>query len=300
MDIPEPDQAPLYLEAGYSLYCVDEPILIETGKLNDAADACIDTHNMGCKGIWQRTDDVVTPVEINATAIQSVDPEDLEYPFCYSGTTMYMEGFQWVQSSTCVILLFPSWVLNTAGKFVLAAIGTIFLAIGLEKFIQQRRKAMACMEHGTKRLLTSAVFYSVQLIIGYVLMLIIMVYSVVLFLSVILGLVIGHVLFNARDALFPLHQPQLMKDKAINGEAKNDGSHPEPAEERVLREGSPHCQEFESDNDAQEYYGSMENGDTQELDATGNPIRRKAPRRRTIDQEVAEGSTPCCQHSSEA
>lgn len=289
----------------------------ETGKLDDAADACIDVHNMGCKGIWERTDDEVKAVEIDILAIQSIDGEDLEYPFCYSGTTMYMEGFQWVQSSTCVILLFPSWVLNTAGKYVLAVIGTIFLAIGLEKFIQQRRKAMACMESGTKRLVTSAVFYGIQLIIGYVLMLIIMVYSVVLFLSVILGLVIGHVLFNARDAIWPIHETQSVKDKTIdskNDEAKNDGNlavglpgnsssrrsmsnHSETAEERALREGSTHCQEFESDNDAQEYYGSMENGKTQEVDAAGNTIKEKAPRRRTIDQVVAEGSTPCCQHS---
>jgi len=312
MDIPEVEQASLYLEADYSLYCVDEPIVKTTGNLASAVEACVDVHNMGCKGVWEKTDLDVQAVTIAVDAIGA--GKEIEYPFCYSGTTMYMEGFQWVQSSTCVILLFPGWVLNSAAKYALAVIGTVLLAIGLEKFIQQRRKAMACMEYGTKRLVASAIFYGVQLIIGYVLMLIIMIYSGVLFLSVILGLVIGHVLFNARDALFPIHESSILEDQTTdnsNDDSKDDdgdlgmairkGSSSrrsissiksEQNEERGLREGSTHCQDFETDNDILEYYGSMELG----TDAERKNSKR-ASRRKTIDQEVAEGSTPCCQHS---
>jgi len=307
MDIPEIDEASLYLEAGYSLYCVDEPILRTTNKLATAADACVNIHNSGCKGVWERTvsDENVEAAEINILAIESGDSKDLEYPFCYSGTTMYMEGFQWIQSSTCVILLFPSWVLNTAWKYVLAVIGTTLLAIGLEKFIQQRRKAMACMEVGNRRLLASAAFYGVQLTIGYALMLIIMIYSGILFFSVILGLVVGHILFNARDAIWPIHDTShLSKDKATENNAEetnsdnnlrvvlprgsNSGrvSSSETEEERALQEGSTHCQEFESDTEGQEYYGSLENGGID---------NEKATKRKTIDQNVPEGSTPCCQ-----
>ena len=178
-------------------------------------------------------------------------------------------------------------------------------AIGLEKFIQQRRKAMAYMEVGNRRLLASAAFYGVQLTIGYALMLIIMIYSGILFFSVILGLVVGHILFNARDAIWPIHDnSHLSKDKGtennteeINSDnnlrvalprGSNSGriSSSETEEERALQGGSTHCQEFESDTEGQEYYGSLENGGID---------NEKATKRKIVDQNVPEGSTPCCQ-----
>jgi len=321
MDIPKVEEAGVYLDAGYSLYCVDESVLRSTDDLGTAVDECVDVHNMGCTGLWEPSVAEVDSVVINISAIEAGDAEDIEHPFCYSGTTMYMEGFQWIQSSTCVIVLFEAWVLNTPLKYCLAAFGTIFLAIGLEKFIQQRRKAMALMEVGTKRLVASAAFYGVQLTIGYVLMLIIMIYSGVLFLSVILGLVIGHVLFNARDAIWPIHEPaHPSKDKiAEKKSSETDGNtnagvgqqgrrssrnslsnHSENTEERGLREGSTHCQEFESsDHDCQEYYGSLENGVSKKTEKASSNTKNKAARRSTIDQAVAEGSTPCCQHGEE-
>jgi len=325
MDIPKVDQAPLYLEAGYSLYCADKSILKSSGKLSTAHEACIDVHNMGCSGEWEKTVEGVEAASIDIKALESSD--EIELPFCYSGTTMYMEGFQWIQSSTCVILLFPSWVLNSAGKYVAAVIGTILLAIGLEKFIQQRRKAMACMEDGTHRLVASAIFYGIQLSIGYILMLIIMVYSVVLFLAVILGLVIGHVLFNARDAIWPIHEsPHLTSDGDDDDDDRNTdgtddfGIEASPASkqsccttsahiaglaasnllleaqtgsERALREGSTYCQEFESVNNGNGYYGSMDGSNHEP------PAKKKLEiKMKTIDQGVPEGSTPCCQHGS--
>lgn len=364
MDIPKLDQAPLFVEAGYSLYCLDEATLRSSGDMTTAHNACIDVHNMGCNGLWEKTKEGIPASEIDVAAIEA-GVGDIETPFCYSGTTMYMEGFQLIQSSTCVIMLFPSWVLNTPWKFVVAVIGTVLLAIGLEKFIQQRRKAMVGMEEGITRLVTSAVFYGVQLTIGYVLMLIIMIYSGVLFLAVILGLVIGHILFNARDAVWPIHEsPQnLNDDESVDEEGSKDGDlkgtdknkselakksdchnpvtnmllKSKTDSERALREGSTHCQEFESDNDGHEYYGSLENGSnhkrpvsTSSFDLAGSGVRKSgaskiafveigssrqkqeshAPvdipsdsmkkkgsnKRKTLDQDVPEGSTPCCQH----
>ena len=326
MDIPKIQEAPLFLEAGYSLYCLDKATLKSTGKLAVAHEACVDVHNMGCVGEWEKTVLGVPSIEINITALES--SVELEYPFCYSGTTMYMEGFQWVQSSTCVILLFPSWVLNSAWKYALATIGTIFLAIGLEKFIQQRRKAMARMEEGMSRLFASAVFYAVQLSMGYILMLIIMIYSGVLFLAVILGLVIGHILFNARDAIWPIHESQHLN----NGEEDDDTSEEDEnssgknasksttesagiettaipkrssccstlttsnlveeaeleGEERALTEGATHCQGFDTD------YGSLESGSAHGK----SPVTSKKTKGKRIDQSISEGSTPCCQHGN--
>jgi hypothetical protein len=333
MDIPKVDQAPLYLEAGYSLYCVDKSIMRSSGNLATAHNACIGVHNIGCMGEWEKIVDGVPAVEIDIVAMESSD--EIEIPFCYSGTTMYMEGFQWIQSSTCVVLLFPSWVLNSASKYALAMVGTILTAIGLEKFIQQRRKAMASMEGGTSRLAASAAFYGVQLSIGYVLMLIIMIYSGLLFLSVILGLVVGHVMFNARDAIWPIHEsPHLNIDdeEEVYVDNRNNANNhgveaaipmkkssccitptdiqghtvftstnllleKQSGSESALREGGAHCQEFESNNDGHEYYGSMENGNNGKAPAIVT-TNKKSKRKKTFDQGVPEGSTPCCQHGS--
>ena len=350
MDIPKVDQAPLYLEADYSLYCVDDSVMRSSGNLSNAHNACIGRHNMGCMGEWEKTVDGVPAVEIDIAALES--SEEIEIPFCYSGTTMYMEGFQWIQSSTCVVFLFPSWILNSATKYALAVVGTMLTAIGLEKFIQQRRKAMAIMEGGTSRLVASAAFYGIQLSIGYVLMLVIMIYSGLLFLSVILGLVLGHVMFNARDAIWPIHESphltiddehdiQTEEDVNFGNSTSNHSSNnnqeieksipmkkscltsptdipghtdiftstnllleQQSGSERALREGATHCQEFESNSDGHEYYGSMENGMNNNVDRTPadgviTVNNKKAKRKnKTIDQGIPEGSTPCCQHGS--
>ena len=220
MDVPKPGQAELYIDAGYSLYCLDEAVLAKTGNLSAAYEPCIERHDMACKGEWEKTVEGVPAANINVTS----NPSDVVYPFCYGGTTMYMEGFQWIQSSTCVVLLFPSWVLNSSWKYILAVIATFLCALGLEKFIQQRRKVMAYMESGTYRLFVSALFYGIQLSVGYLLMLIIMIYSFVLFMAVILGLVSGHILFNAKDAIWPIHESLNLDeiDAALDSNSDNN------------------------------------------------------------------------------
>ena len=314
MDIPKVDQAELYLEAGYSLYCMDKSIFESSGSLATAHEACVDVHNMGCKGQWEKTAQGVSPAVIDI----ATSSEEIEMPFCYSGTTMYMEGFQWIQSSTCVIMFFESWVLDSATKYVFAIIGTVLAAIGLEKFIQQRRKVMACMEEGPTRLVASALFYGVQLIIGYMLMLVIMIYSGALFLAVILGLVIGHILFNARDAIWPIIDSGNFDDDDLE-ETRSNGStssktgieasmpkssccttstnllaEPQLGDERAIREGSTFCQEFDADK---QYYGSMQ--DRNHHDDVPDVVtssKKREPKTKTLDQGVPEGSTPCCQH----
>ena len=281
MDVPDVDDASLYLEAGYSLYCVDEGIYKTTDNLMLAADACVDEHNSACTGVW----------DLNIAAITSSSAEIVEYPFCYSGTTMYMEGFQWIQSTTCVIYLFPEWVLDTKWKYVLAVIGTVFLAIILEKFIQQRRKAMASMDYGTKRLLASAAFYGVQLTIGYVLMLIVMIYSVVLFLAVILGLVLGHILFNARDAIFPVHEGTVVGEDQPTGET-NDVTKDD------MRMGES-IKSFADDDvaDRSNHYQIQSANDNDNCGSRSSSSKKKcASKRKTIDQRISEASTPCCDH----
>lgn len=293
MDIPDVDHVEHYVDNDYSLYCIDESVLDKSGELSTAHDGCIDVHNPACVGAWEKTIEGVPAANIDI----STNTSDVEYPFCYGGTSMYMEGFQWIQSSTCVILLIPAWVLNTPWKYALAVIGTFFVAIGLEKFIQQRRKVMTLMGSGINRLLVSAIFYGVQLSIGYLLMLIIMIYSGVLFLAVISGLVTGHILFNSKDAIWPIFESPNLDETStafenncdvsnVNNSNNSNGNGNETnkeetgrccghncsslslpvemnplrisnASERALDEGSTHCQEF----DNTEYYGSLDGGE---------------------------------------
>jgi hypothetical protein len=121
---------------------------------------------------------------------------------------MYMHGFQW-QGTTCVAYLFPSWVLNTPGKFAAAAVGTVFFGILLEASIYLRRivtsyiSAKADPGEGRtakagnwKYILVSAGTYMVQLTLGYLIMLVVMTFSAPLFIAVIVGLGSGHILFS--------------------------------------------------------------------------------------------------------
>merc|ERR1719410_1636391 len=160
---------------------------------------------------------------------------------------------------------------------------------------------MAYMEAGTRRLLVSAIFYGLQLTMGYLLMLIIMIYSGALFFAVILGLVIGHILFNAKDAIMPIYETQYLNDvdeKHSVDDGCTDSNAGVETPITQLEEPQSSCcatnQELESDK---QYYGSMEGESNIDKvpDVVGNSKQRK-PKKKIIDQGIPEGSTPCCQH----
>lgn len=110
-----------------------------------------------------------------------------------------MDGFHWTDT-TCVIYLFPEWIIESAGSLVGACIGTLLFGFVLEGVIKQRRNTVTKMERGWTRLGTTTLFYGVQLTLGYMLMLVVMTYSAPLFLCVVLGLMGGHFCFNADSA----------------------------------------------------------------------------------------------------
>ncbi|GKY95769.1 hypothetical protein MPSEU_000538100 [Mayamaea pseudoterrestris] len=200
LEVPDFKQAEGYLREGYSLYCLDPATLAaSSNRVSAAVEPCQDgyVHNAYCTGSWQPTAPGVTaiPVATNASS-----PSLTNEQWCYGATSMYMDGFHW-RNSVCVIYLFPQWILSTPGKVVGASIGTLAFGVGLEKTIHHRRLVVTSMKAGYYRLAASAFLYAFQLTMGYLLMLIIMTYSGPLFLCVILGLVGGHVLFNAKDAL---------------------------------------------------------------------------------------------------
>lgn len=200
-DIPEPTKAADYQKKGYSLYCLDPNVLEEANvPVSLAVEPCVGRMNPACMASWQPTEDGVAWQEI-VLVESNVPLVTADKPFCYGGTSMYMDGFHWIDS-TCIIYLFSSWVLTSRGQLFGASLGTIVLGILLELLLHRRRIIMWKLIPGRKRLAVSGLLYGLQLIMGYVLMLIIMTYSGPLFFSVIVGLVGGHTMFNAEDALY--------------------------------------------------------------------------------------------------
>jgi len=110
-----------------------------------------------------------------------------------SGTDMHMDGFQWLLSSDdCIIFLFSS--LDTSLKFWLSVVITVSLGVCTE-FVGHARRSLA---RGARRQRKAKVLalYTLQVCLGYLLMLVAMTYQLELFLAVLLGLALGHALFS--------------------------------------------------------------------------------------------------------
>jgi hypothetical protein len=178
---------------------MDPAILASTSSLKAAVDACTSehgfvggVHNTNCGNFWHQTEEHVTSYHSKP---EESNGGNIEEKYCYGATAMYMQGFEW-RGITCVVYLFKSWVLSTPGSLVGACFGTIALGIFLEYIIISRRVLVFKNEKPIKEILHSALLYGVQLTLGYFLMLVVMSYSVPLFMSVVIGLVLGHVIFN--------------------------------------------------------------------------------------------------------
>lgn len=218
MDVPSDDQSFLsHVHSGENLYCLDPAVLAETNDLKEAVAACSDSigvaggiHRAGCKNVW-------APSEIGVPTYTSlyVNNEQKELKYCYGSTGMYMHGFEW-ESSTCIIYLFGPLTITSRSALSLACIGTIVFGILVEFVIRKRRTVLRGMQNGIKKILASAFLYGSQLTLSYLIMLVIMTYSGPLFISVILGLVIGHTVFHWNDFM----------DKNALGEVALEGSTP--------------------------------------------------------------------------
>mmetsp|Transcript_25463 Transcript_25463/g.55353 ORF Transcript_25463/g.55353 Transcript_25463/m.55353 type:complete len:730 (-) Transcript_25463:789-2978(-) len=185
----------------------DEFINPSTGK----PDHCLDCQ-LECKG-----PDPVPPAPPRPPPRPASSQE-----FCNTDLTpitMWMTGFQTTAKAgtACVAFLFGQWALTSQVKFAFACIGTVLmgvtvaaLAFGRRMLLQRRRAlrqpALASMSDiavkdpgpgkaGAMALL--ALLYGVQMTLAYALMLIAMTYQVELFIMVVVGLVVGYVLFNA-------------------------------------------------------------------------------------------------------
>lgn len=152
--------------------------------------------------------------------------------FCNgAGTDMFMQGFQASGNSkdVCVILLFPSWILDTRTKFVIACIGVIILGLVIEALLCFRRKLQKRRIFprigGLYRRLAIVTLFGINIASGYFAMLVAMTYSVELFICMVLGLVIGHGIFNTGAAVGESVDP-CCASQAITNE-RNDSNNDE-------------------------------------------------------------------------
>lgn len=123
--------------------------------------------------------------------------------FCSgAGTDMFMDGFQFVfgGDSLCLNFLLPSALLDSKLKFTLALLGSITLGFSVEVLTSYRRNVFRKMrEQGRKAKMELTLLHGAQALIGYILMCLAMSFSLEVLFCVVLGLMIGHYIFNAEE-----------------------------------------------------------------------------------------------------
>ncbi|OUS49580.1 hypothetical protein BE221DRAFT_188880 [Ostreococcus tauri] len=181
---------------------------------------------LGQKYCWHACQDL--PAECNDTSlVQCVDqtngqlvsgdqhnavlrcPASNAEGFCNTAitpTTMYMDGFTLSTKNTfkpCVALLFKGWSLRTPALLALGFFATVCMGMSIEALASLRRNLQNpgfCNCHNipsTRSRAYATSVYAVQITFGYLLMLVSMTYHVALFCAVIVGLILGHVVFGA-------------------------------------------------------------------------------------------------------
>jgi hypothetical protein len=136
----------------------------------------------------------------------------MDNDFC-NGMSMIMAmgGFQWSLSKKgdCLTYFVAPWKLSDAGKFQGAMVYSFLLAVlteGLFSFGGWIKQFLS----GKLRIVVMATIYGVQQWLGYIIMLIAMMYSFELMGCVILGLMTGRILFPKAHRVPPKNAPSRM------------------------------------------------------------------------------------------
>eukprot|EP00979_Chaetoceros_neogracilis_P010872 scaffold2612_cov267-Chaetoceros_neogracile.AAC.65 len=140
--------------------------------------------------------------------------------FCQSmsgggGMSMYMSGFRSTllnPDAPCLNLLSPNWKLDSEFKFMVGMMAVICLGILLEAIPVWRLRYLTRLgrdgierENKNPRLVLTA-FHGSQALLGYILMLTAMTYSIELILSAIIGLSLGFYIFYKEKGSLPTNQ----------------------------------------------------------------------------------------------
>jgi len=174
---------------------------------SESKPCCTDTITENCEAHdpnchWEC---VQTYLPINDTTGGNKTTDD---KFCNGyGTDMYMKGFTTSGNGkdACVILLFKSWVLDTRIKFGFGCVGVILLGIAIEGMLCLRRELQSrkilLRISGVARRASIVLLFALNIASGYLAMLVAMTYSVELFICMVIGLVLGHAIFNTEAAV---------------------------------------------------------------------------------------------------
>jgi len=114
------------------------------------------------------------------------------------GMIMYMDGFRWTLKGdgSCLNFLFPGWTLDTIPKFVAAMLCVIAMGVLTERINQLKHSVAEQAQSNPKYKLPHTCLQGLGIFSAYLLMLVVMTYSYELGLCVILGLMLGHYVFD--------------------------------------------------------------------------------------------------------
>jgi Ctr copper transporter family len=123
----------------------------------------------------------------------------------YISVRRYMDGFRFAMAGNqpCLNLYFPSWTLDTPSKFVGAIVLVFLLAFGTEgvskfRHVVSQRRPTRQSSRRTRQAMISAL-HGFQALLGYVVMLATMTFSVEILLAVVAGLSTGYYYFFAGE-----------------------------------------------------------------------------------------------------
>eukprot|EP00555_Chaetoceros_dichaeta_P003511 CAMPEP_0198248832 /NCGR_PEP_ID=MMETSP1447-20131203/504_1 /TAXON_ID=420782 /ORGANISM="Chaetoceros dichaeta, Strain CCMP1751" /LENGTH=225 /DNA_ID=CAMNT_0043933313 /DNA_START=34 /DNA_END=711 /DNA_ORIENTATION=+ len=130
-------------------------------------------------------------------------------PFCANmshmggGMTMYMDGFHFTLNNPeapCINLFLPHWSLHTRLRFCIAMAGVLLLGISVETISTLRARYSAKVvklneggrgETSLRVQLVMTLLHGLQALMGYILMLATMTYSIEILFSTVVGLSMG-------------------------------------------------------------------------------------------------------------
>ncbi len=163
----------------------------------------------------------VTTKSTTTTTTTTEKPENTWSDFCNGASDMLMLGFDvsGKENNPCVILFFNAWTLDEPWKFALGCVGVALMGVAAEALIWYRRYRQNQVYTGSRLawMMIEMLCYAASLMLGYLAMLVAMTYSVELFLSVCLGLVVGHVIFNLSAPVGETADPCCQASQDPNG-----------------------------------------------------------------------------------
>jgi len=171
--------------------------------------------------------------------------------------TMSMGGFQSTlfskdRPSDCITFLFSEWKLDRPGKFVGAMICTFAVATvteGIAYFQPHVRNKYLAGKSKYQRKSIMTLIYGFQQLLGWLLMLISMTFSIELFVSVVLGLFFGKLIFPAESSAIQNDIGRIRRSSdVVRNESPLGENDPLLPEEPLVQSSSSQSSDTSSDN----------------------------------------------------